>query len=96
MTISLAPTAGNWRIVHWTAVACIAGAWIAEIVAASLGTVAWPNWLNLVAVTGLLASNLIRPVRLRVTLAVAMAILSVARGYRHSCCAPMRTTWLLA
>jgi hypothetical protein len=32
----------------------------------------------LVAVTGLLASNLIRPVRLRVGLLVAMAILSVA------------------
>jgi hypothetical protein len=79
MTRSLSPTAGKSRILLWTGAACVAVGWGAEISAAAFGTAtAWPNWLMLVAVTGLLASNLIRPVRLRVGLLVAMAILSVA------------------
>ena len=73
------PTAGKSRMLLWAGAACVAVGWGAEILAAALGrATAWPNWLILVAVTGLLASNLIRPARLRAGLVVAMAVLSVA------------------
>lgn len=65
----------------WFGAACLAGGWIAEIVAVALGmAVAWPNWLMLVAASGLLVSNVLRSTRPRASdyLVVAMAVLSVA------------------
>lgn len=68
------------RALLWAGGACIAFAWMAEITSAALGKgPAWPNWLMLVAITGILASNLLRPARPKtsVILIVAMAALSV-------------------
>ena len=49
------------RVLLWAGAACLTMGWIAEITAAAFGPVpAWPNWLMLVAVTGLVASNLLR------------------------------------
>ena len=66
------------RVLLWAGAACLTMGWIAEITAAAFGPVpAWPNWLMLVAVTGLVASNLLRSTRPRVYLVVAMALLTV-------------------
>jgi hypothetical protein len=80
MTTPLSPTAGKSRVLLWVGAACVAVAWMAEIASAAFGTApAWPNWLMLVAVSGLVASHVLRPARPKasVYLVVAMAVLSV-------------------